>query len=154
MNAPGVIRPDDWNLPLFLHVLAAMLLVGALVLAIAYLAPAWRGGSARTLSLGFRSLLYAALPAFIVMRVTAQWITDKEDLIDEPPAWIDIGFMTTDIGALFLIVALVVSGLAVRRLRRAGEEGGGASVRVATTLVSILLVAYLVAIWAMTTKPD
>jgi hypothetical protein len=39
---------------------------------------------------------------------------------------------------------------------RGGEEpvsSGGASVRLATTIVSALLVVYVVAIWAMTTKP-
>jgi hypothetical protein len=29
MSALAVIRPDSWNFPLFLHVLGAMILVGA-----------------------------------------------------------------------------------------------------------------------------
>jgi uncharacterized membrane protein len=157
MSALAFVRPSDWEFPLFLHVFGGMALVGALVLAATYLAPAWRGGSLEPLRLGFRSLLYAALPSYLVMRISAEWIADKEgytDLDDElVPDWIDIGFIVSDVGALFLIVALIVSGVAMRRTRDAGAEGGGTAVRVTTVLVSILLVAYLVAIWAMTTKP-
>jgi uncharacterized membrane protein len=157
MTALALVRPSDWEFPLFLHVFGGMALVGALVLAATYLAPAWRGGSVEPVGLGFRSLLYAALPAYLVMRISAEWIADKEgytDLDDElVPDWIDIGFIVSDVGALFLLVALIVSGVAVRRARAAEGEIGTGSVRVATTLVSILLVAYLVAIWAMTTKP-
>jgi hypothetical protein len=157
MSVLAAIRPDEWEFPLFIHVLGGMALVGSLVLAMTYLVPAWRGGSAESLRLGFRSLLWAALPSFLVLRISADWIADKEgyaDLEDDQvPEWIDIGYMTTDPGGLLLIIALIVSGLAVRRVRTAGTEGGGASVRVTTVLVSILLVAYLVAIWAMTTKP-
>jgi hypothetical protein len=157
VDALATIRPSDWEFPLFLHVLGGMALVGALVLAFTYLVPAWRGGSAESLRLGFRSLLYAALPSFLVLRITSEWIADKEginDLEDEQiPDWIDIGYITSDAGALFLIVALIVSGVAMRRARTAGAEGGSTSVRVTTVLVSILLVAYLIAIWAMTTKP-
>ena len=54
------------------------------------------------------------------------------------------------LGLLFLVAAIVLTGLAARRKT---EAGGGAGVRVATGLISVLLVAYVVAIWAMTTKP-
>jgi hypothetical protein len=40
----------------------------------------------------------------------------------------------------------------VRRLNRGGE-GPAISASIATGVVSLTLVAYLVAIWAMTTKP-
>jgi hypothetical protein len=157
MTVLADIRPADWELPLFLHVLGAMALVGSLVLAATFLVPAWRGGSADSLRLGFRTLLYAALPSFLVMRLSAEWVADKEgwtDLPDEAiPDWIDIGFIVSDAGALLLIIALIVSGVAMRRTRTAGTEGGGTSLRVTTVLVWILLVAYLVAIWAMTTEP-
>ena len=60
--------------------------------------------------------------------------------------------MVTDPGLLILIAATVLGGLAARR---AGEPGGGPAIgaRIATGLVALLLVAYLVAVWAMTTKP-
>jgi hypothetical protein len=146
-------RPSEWELPLFVHVLGAMALVGALVLAIVYLVPAWRGGSLEAVTSGFRVLLYAALPSFLVMRIAAEWVADKEGYSDLPddaiPDWIGIGYITADASALFLIISLIVGGIAVRRARR----GDGTSTRVPTVLVSIMLVAYLVAIWAMTTKP-
>jgi hypothetical protein len=146
-------RPSEWELPLFVHVLGAMALVGALVLAIVYLVPAWRGGSLEAVTSGFRVLLYAALPSFLVMRIAAEWVADKEGYSDLPddaiPDWIGIGYITADASALFLIISLIVGGIAVRRARR----GDGTSTRVPAVLVSIMLVAYLVAIWAMTTKP-
>jgi uncharacterized membrane protein len=159
MTVLGAIRPDEWEFPLFVHVLGGMALMGSLLLAFVYLVPAWRGGSADSLRLGFRTLLWAALPSFLVLRISAEWIADKEGWNDVPddavPAWIDIGYMTSDPGGLFLVIALIVSGVAMRRTRNAaGAEGGSTSVRVTTVLVGILLVAYLIAIWAMTTKPD
>src|SRR5205809_2363710 len=94
----AAIRPDAWNFPLLLHVLGAMLLVGALVLAASALLLAWRGGSATLLRLGFRALLLGALPAWILMRAGAQWIADKESLTDSGLSWVDQGFTTADGG--------------------------------------------------------
>jgi uncharacterized membrane protein len=153
------IRPSDWEFPLFIHVLGGMVLVGSLLLAVTYLVPAWRGGAVEPLRNGFRTLLYAALPSYLVLRISADWIADKEGWNDVPddavPAWIDIGYITTDVGLLFLLTSLLASGLTVRRLGKAGAEAGSpVSARIATVLVSILLVAYLIAIWAMTTKPE
>jgi hypothetical protein len=154
MSALATIRPDAWNLPLFLHVLGAMVMVGSLALAAAYLFAARRDGSLESMRVGFRSLLYAALPAFIVMRAGAQWIADKEHVSDSNEAWIGIGFMSSDLGALLIIVATVAAGLAVRRAGREGAEGGtGRGVAVAAWLVTVLIALYVVAIWAMATKP-
>jgi hypothetical protein len=142
----AAIRPDDWNFPLFLHVLSAMVLFGAVVLAAVSVA----GNSQAGLRLGFRSLLIGAIPAWIAMRLSAQWIADKEGYLEddvEVPAWIDVGFATSEGSLLFLIAATVCAGLAARR-----EQGGG--LRTATVvLVGIAIVAYLVALWAMSTKP-
>jgi phage shock protein PspC (stress-responsive transcriptional regulator) len=143
----ATVRPDDWNLPLFLHTLGAMVLVGGLVLAVASLVAAWRGGEAATVRVGYRALLLAVLPGWLVMRLAAEWILSKEGLEDANLAWVDIGFALAEPGLLLLIVATVLAGLAARR----GRAGTG--VRVAAVLVSVLVVAYLVAVWAMTTKP-
>ena len=147
MTVLAVIRPDDWNLPLFLHILGAMVLVGGLVLALTSLLGGWRGGEAVTVRVGYRALLLAVLPGWLVMRITAQWVASKEGLEDANLTWIDIGFMTAEPGLLLIIIATVLAGLAARR----GTAGTG--VRVAAVLVSVLVVAYLVAVWAMTTKP-
>ncbi len=154
MTVLGAIRPDDWNLPLFLHVLGAMVLVGALVLVVLSLASARGGDSAPGLRLAYRSLLLAAIPAWIVMRLGAQWIADKEGLadLDEPPAWIDIGFLTSEPTLLLLIAATVCARVASRRAREGGRAFGGLNTA-ALVMVSITLLAYVLAIWAMSAKP-
>jgi hypothetical protein len=103
--------------------------------------------------LGFRGLLFAALPSWILVRVTAEWLASEENLDEDPPGWIDVGYMTSDTTFLLLIAATVCAGLAARRAGRDGPQGGGLSVAV-VVLTAISLIAYLVAIWAMTTKPS
>jgi hypothetical protein len=142
----AAIRPDDWNFPLFLHVLSAMVLFGAVVLAAVSVA----GSSQAGLRLGFRSLLIGAIPAWIAMRLSAQWIASEENLLDddvETPAWVDIGFMISETSLLLIIAGTVCAGIAARR-------GRGGGLRTATVvLVGITIVAYVVAIWAMSAKP-
>jgi hypothetical protein len=154
MEPLAAIRPDDWNFPLLLHVFGAMTLVGALVLATASLAAAWNSGSAVLTRLGFRAMLWAALPSWVISRVGAEWIADKEGYtdLDEPPNWIDIGYIVSDPGLLLLIVATILSGVGLRRASR-GTGSATTLDRVATVLLAISIVGYLVAVWAMTTKP-
>jgi len=147
MSLLATIRPDDWNLALFLHVLAAFVMVGALVTAAAYLFAARRDGSLELTRAGFRSLLIAALPAFIATRLSAQWLVSKEGLEDAELAWLDFGFITTDVGLLVLVGATVAAGLAVRRAE--GVRG----VALAAWLVAALIAVYAVVIWLMATKP-
>jgi hypothetical protein len=146
MSVLAAIRPDDWNFPLLLHILSAMVLFGAVVLAALSVAGDSEGGP----RVGFRSLLIGAIPAWIVMRLSAQWIASKEGYLEEDvevPAWVDIGFATSEGSFLFLIAATVCAGIAARR----GRAGG---LRTATVvLVGITIVAYVVALWAMSTKP-
>ena len=148
----AVIRPDDWNLPLFLHLVGAMTLVGALLLVAVSLAGAGRGAPVATVRLGFRGLLFAGLPAWILMRGSAQWLESEENLDEDPPGWIDVGYMISDTSLLLLIAATVCAGIAARRATR-GEAVGGGLNRAVVVLVAISLVAYVVAIWAMATKP-
>jgi hypothetical protein len=155
MSTLAVIRPDDWNLALFVHLLGAFTLIGALVLAASLLFAARRDGSIQLIRQGFRSLLIAALPALIVTRLAAQWIASEEGLEDADLTWIEVGYMSTDVGFLFLVAATVAAGLAVRRAGRssaAGEGGGGAAI--AAWLVTVLIVVYAVVIALMATKPS
>ena len=154
MTLLASIRPDDWNLPLFLHILGAMTLVGALALVVLSLASARGADSAAGLRVAYRALLLAAIPSWIVMRLSAQWIADKEGLtdLDEPPAWVDIGFVTSEPTLLLLIAATVCAGIAARRAREGGRAFAGLN-KTALVLVSITLAAYVLAIWAMSTKP-
>jgi hypothetical protein len=148
----AAIRPDSWNFPLFLHILGAMVLVGALLTGTGALA--FARGSASILRLGYYSLLAVALPGYIVMRIGAEWIAEKEGWNDKgvsSPAWLDVGYLIADLGALLLLIALVLGGIGVRRLR----AGKGAGLLKAAMVISlVILAAALVAVWAMSGKPD
>jgi hypothetical protein len=146
MSAIALIRPTEWEIPLFVHVLSAMTLVGALLLAATALAGAWRSDDAGALRLGYRALLLAALPSWLVMRVSAQWLVSESPFEDDE-AWIGIGYATSEGSLLLLIAATVLAGMSVRR------AAGGGRVRAAIVLVGIVLAVYAVTIWAMTTKP-
>jgi hypothetical protein len=154
MDVLAVVRPDSWNLPLFVHVLGAMLWIGTLLLAVLAFSDHRRGGDPR---FGFLTLLRASIPSYIVMRVGAQWIADKEKLTDSNDAWIGIGYGVTDFGVLLLLIATICAGIAARRARAAvapaGDSSGGGLVTASLALTSLLLVGALVALWAMTTKP-
>jgi hypothetical protein len=143
MTVLASIRPDSWNLPLFVHILGAMVLVGALALVLVAIA-------GRDLRLGFRSLLFGVLPGWIVMRGAAEWIADKEKVNDlnPMPSWVDLGYSIADPMLLLIIIATVCSGIAVRRQQRGGALRGTALV-----LTAVALVAAFVAVWAMSTKP-
>ena len=146
----AAIRPDDWDLPLFLHVLGAMVLVAGLFAGGTALAIA--RGQVRLLRLGYFSLLALALPGWILMRTAAEWIYDKEGFTgDDDPAWLGIGFITSEGGGVLLLLALILGGFGVRR---AGRGGGSGLMTASAILALVALVAYLVAVWAMGGKPD
>jgi hypothetical protein len=145
----AAIRPDSWSLPLFVHVAGAMLLVGALAAVVLLGARGLqRGDGAAVLTrLAFRTLLLGVVPGYVVMRIGAEWIASKAEWGD--PAWIGIGYSTADGGLLLVIVATVLAWRAARR----GTDGPGGMGRAVLVLSGLLLIAYAVAIWAMTTKP-
>ena len=149
MDVLAAIRPDEWNLWLFLHILGALGLVGALATAAYYLFRARRDGSPALARVGFRTLLLAAIPSYLVTRVSAQVLLDKEGLEDSEDAWITIGFIVTDVGLLLIIAATVGAAIAMRRPEGTSSRGTA----VAAWACSFLLVAYTVALWAMATKP-
>jgi hypothetical protein len=150
------IRPDSWNFPLLLHVGGAMLLVASITVAIVAFVQSWRerdpDNSAKLFRFGARTMLFAALPAFLLMRIAAEWIVSRENLSNSNASWIGIGFGTSDLSGLILLVTLILTGIAVRRSRRGGELGKMA--KIGGALPIVLLALYLVAIWAMTTKPS
>jgi hypothetical protein len=147
----ATIRPDAWNLPLFVHVAGAMLLVGALVVVFVAMGGALRRGDGVEVltGLAYRLLLIGVLPSYIVMRAGAEWIASEEDVPDDA-GWIGIGYMTSDGGLLLTIIAAVVAWRATKR----GADGPGGLGRAVLVLAAILLIAYAFAIWAMTAKPD
>ena len=144
-------RPTDWNLPLFIHVLGAMILVGGLLTGASVIL--FARGDVRFLKLGYWTLLAVALPGYVVMRIGAQWIYSKEGLDNLPddPTWIGIGFVVADAGALLVLIALILGGIGVRRLR----NGNGAGLLKASMVTAwVVLAAALVAVWAMAGKPN
>jgi hypothetical protein len=149
----AAIRPDSWNFPLLLHVFGAMVLVGGLVTAVTALILGWRRDTAAYTRFGFWTLLVLVLPAYIVMRIGAEWIYEKENFVEgEEPGWVGIGYITADLGLLLILITLIVTGIANRKLKRA-DAGTSVLARIGAVLTSILLAAYVVAMWAMSAKP-
>jgi uncharacterized membrane protein len=154
----ALIRTGDWETPLFFHVAGAMLLVGGMFVVSASLLLAWRsqdeGTSVALTRVAYRTLFFLVLPAYIVMRIGAQWVLSKSpfDAIADDLTWVTIGYLIADIGGILLLVALILAGVG---LRRAADKGPGrTSARIVTVVTLLLLAAYIVAIWAMTTKPS
>jgi len=71
----AALRPDSWNVPLFLHVLGAMILVGATLTSTSLLA--FARGDTRLLRLGYWTLLVVGLPSFVLTRIAGEWLANK-----------------------------------------------------------------------------
>jgi hypothetical protein len=147
----AAVRPDSWNFPLFVHVLGAMILVGGLLTGASTIA--FARGDARFLRLGYWTLLAVALPGYAIMRIGAQWIYSESvyDNLPEDPTWIGIGFIVADAGALLVLIALILGGIGMRRLR---DAKGAGLLKAAMVIAWIVLAAALVAVWAMSGKPS
>jgi len=143
------MRPDSWNFPLLLHVAGAAVLFGAVAAAAVSTLAADRVAEPEFMRrLAFRSLLLVGLPAYIVMRVGAEWLYSKGfDELDDDPAWLGIGYIVADVGLLVFLIALVLAGIA-------SWKGKSGLARAAGVLSILLLVAMIVAVWAMGAKPD
>ena len=104
----AAVRPDDWNFPLFLHVLGAMILVGATLTAASALA--FARGDHGLLRLGYWTLLAVGLPSYVLMWGAAHWIYSKEGLDDGSIdfAWVAIGLSVASGLAVVLILALMI----------------------------------------------
>jgi hypothetical protein len=148
----AAVRPDDVNFALLVHVLGAMVLVGALVTASTVAIVGWRDEAGALPRLSYKTLLVVGLPSWLVMRIGAQWVYAEENLDDLPedPDWIGIGFVTADLGGLLLLVALILGGVGLRRAR---SGGGGALLKASAVIATLLLAVYVIAVWAMSGKP-
>ena len=148
----AVLRPDSWNLPLFLHVLGATVLFGAtLTAAILGIAAVRRRDQAQLLSrLAFRTTLLGVLPAWILARFAGQWILNREK--EQIPGlgnkgWVGVGFIVTDAGLALIVALLVLGFLSARR------AGSGRLTTAFAVLAPVYLVALAVAWFAMSAKP-
>ena len=150
------MRPDDVNVPLTLHVLGAGLLVGTLIAVATAILIGWRstaeGDAVGLTRFGLRTLLLGVFPAYLLMRIGAQWTEAAEDLPEEieDATWLGIGYITADAGALLILISMILSGIGLRKLRGGGGLGLGRAVGVISL---ILVAAYVVAVWAMAGKP-
>jgi hypothetical protein len=177
-GAPDVVgvfpRSSDFNInfPLLIHVGGAMILVGGVLTAALFFLLAQ--GSAQRLRLGFYSLLFVALPGLILAKIGATAIWSKESVHGfigaafphtDDPRWVEIGGTALDGGGALLVLALILGWFGLKRLD--GGEGdflakvpvvknmSGATLLKGSTIISVvLLVGYVLAIWAMGTKPS
>jgi len=140
----ALVRPDSWDFPLFLHVLGAVLLVGAM--AATALAAGRAGGSLLLRQVAFWTLAVLALPAWVLMRLAGGWIDSKEDVPGDP-TWLGIGFVVADIGIVILLVSAAVGWWSTRRPDRRWPQ------QTVTVLAIVYLAALLVSMWAMSAKP-
>ena len=126
------------------------LLAVAVVVLVASLRSADRGPATR---FAFRVLWRGAIPSYVVMRVGAEWVAEKENLSDSTATWIGIGYGVADIGFLILLVVTLLTGLAARRDKQGGEPRTRL-VRAATALTALVIAGYALALWAMAAKPS
>jgi hypothetical protein len=151
----AAIRPDDQSFALLLHLVGATVVFGALLASATSLALA--RGDTRLLRLGYFSLLLVGLPGLILLRLAGEWLyrlqhwDEIPDEVDKP-AWLDIGFAVADLGGLLFLLALALGGVGVYRLRNG--KGGTGLLKATMVIALILIVAYVVAVWAMTGKPN
>jgi hypothetical protein len=145
MNVASLCGPTC-GAPLFLHVLGATLLFGALLavttLGFASIRIVEHGPLLRRLA--FTVMLAGVWPSYILMRVGAQWVLSHEGLDENTPGWVDVGFLVSDVGIVVLLVLTLLGWLGLRR-PRVGMWFAG--------LAAIYLVALGVAVFAMSAKP-
>lgn len=142
------IRGDGVNLPLFVHVFGAMVLVGAVTAAVVtQLAPVGPARAETLRRFSFLTLLLVGIPAYVVMFAGSAWVYSKgyDDLPDEP-TWIGIGFATREGGGLLLLIATVCAGIASWKSKSGLARASG-------IVAAIALAGWIVAIWAMSAKP-
>ena len=140
----ALIRPDSWNFPLFLHILGATVLFGTVAtVAIAGFASRSHAGYEQLLArVAQRTFVLGIVPAYILMRVGAQWIDSKEFPNGDEPGWVGTGFIVSDAGVILLLIVGIL--LAVRRQR---------VLLAVPVLTAIYVVALGVAWVAMSGKP-
>jgi len=152
----AAIRPDNQSFALLLHLVGATVVFGALLACATSILLS--RGEPRLLRLGYFSLLLVGLPGLILLRLAGEWLYRLQSWNKLPsqidrPSWLDIGFIVADWGGLLFLVALVLGGIGVSRLRN-GKGGSTILLRSTMVISLVLAVGYVVAVWAMTGKPN
>jgi hypothetical protein len=131
--------------PLFLHVLGAMTLFGAILAAAITSLAAWGRPDKPFLRQATFWALVSGIPDYIVMRVFAEVIRSDEGLKHDLPQWLKIGQAIADGGTLVLLAAI---GTAYWWMR-SGKPAAG---RIVAGLTFLYLVLLAVAWLAMSGK--
>lgn len=136
------------NSALFLHILGATVLFGAMIVLVTLVVVARHKPDVSRLL--FRIWWALIVPAFIVMRVAAEWVlsSEKKDIpgLDDK-GWVGVGFFVADFG----VVLLLIIGIAAFRASRG--EGRARAATVAGAVGALYLIALAVAVFAMSAKP-
>ena len=136
------LRPTSFDLPLFLHVLGAMVLFGAALTTSVVSTAGWHRPDMPVLRrTAFWSLLAVGVPGYVAMRGGAQWIYSKEGFNGHgDPTWIGIGFGVADAGLLILLITIGVAFW----WRRTGKAAAARAVAVLSSLyLALLAIAWL-----------
>jgi hypothetical protein len=148
------IRPGDVKIALLFHVLGALILVGGLIVAAGMALLGLRSEDGVLTRRSYRVLLTAAFPGYILMRICAEWVYSQEKWDKVPdsaqPSWLGFGYITADGGGLLLLIALILGAFGLRRMRDGGNSG---LVKASGVIATLLVLVYVVALWAMGAKP-
>jgi hypothetical protein len=140
----AIVRPDSWNLALFLHVLGAMTVTGATAAAFVCAVSARRWPWLRLVLA--RTLVFAVFPAWLLMRLGGAW-EDSRSPIGNGSGWLGVGYIVGDAGLILLIIAMILGAAGVRRPQQNWPVGAVA------VITGVYFVALIVAMVAMTGKP-
>lgn len=136
------------NSALFLHVLGATVLFGAMIVLVTLVVVSRHKPDVSRLL--FRIWWALVVPAFLVMRIAAEWVlsSEKKDIPElGNKAWVGVGFVVADFGAVLLLII----GIAAFRASR--DEGRRRAATVAGAVGVLYLIALSVAVFAMSGKP-
>ena len=145
-------RPTEWNLPLFLHVFGAMILVGGLLTGAS--AIAYARGDVRSLRVGYWTLSGRA--SRLHRHANRCAVDLLEGGLGRPPGGHGADLAGDRLvhrrrGLSALLLAPDRRRCRLHRLR----SGKGTGLLKATMIISLaLLAAYVVTVWAMAGKPD
>lgn len=140
----AILRPESWNLPLFLHVLGATTVTGATAAVFVVAVSERRWPWLRPVVT--RALLLGALPAWILMRAGGAW-EDSRSSIGNGSGWLGVGYIVADAGFVLLIVATILAAIGARRPQRNWP------LRAVAVITGLYFIALVVAMVAMTGKP-
>ena len=153
----AAIRPDEQSFALLLHLVGATIVFGAparmrdLVCCSRAARPACYGSATSRFCL-------SGSPGWILMRLAGQWLFDQQNWSELPdqldnPAWLEASGSSSQTGeACSSSSPSQSAAIGMRRL----QTGNGSTALLKTTMAIslILTLAYAVAVWAMTGKPN